>query len=132
MGCAPDRVDLRGYIPILISKIESCDHLIAELSNELPRSTVYFLKTQINMDLVSKQGRRWTINEKLFAMSIFLPKQKSLSAVKNIFCLPSKRSLHRTLQNCNLCEQFYDTLKIKMQQFSEKVKTVCSFLMKWH
>jgi len=104
----------------------SCDRLIAELCNHLPPSTVSFLKTQINMGLVSKHGRRWTVDEKMFAMSVFYQSRKSYKLLQNIFCMPSKRTLQRTLQNCSLypgfSKQLFDTLKIKMQQASEKAK----------
>jgi len=104
----------------------SCDHLIAELSNHLPPSTVSFLKTQINMGLVSKQGRRWTDNEKMFAMSIFYQSRKVYKLLQNIFCLPSKRTLQRTLQKCSLypgfSKKFFDTLRIKLQHASDKAK----------
>src|SRR6218665_1958919 len=56
----------------------SCDRLIEELANHLPPSTVSFLKTQIKMGLVSKQGRRWTVDEKMFAMSIFFIKAENV------------------------------------------------------
>src|SRR6218665_1088860 len=104
----------------------SCDRLIGELSNHLPPSTVAFLKTQVNMGLVSKQGRRWTVDEKMFALSVFYQSRKSYKLLQNIFCMPSKRTLQRTLQNCSLysgfSKQLFDALKTKMQHASEKAK----------
>jgi len=104
----------------------SCDRLIEELSNHLPPSTVSFLKTQIKMGLVSKQGRRWTVDEKMFAMSIFYQSRKCYKLLRKIFCLPSERTLQRTLQNCSLypgfSKQFFHALKTKMQKASEKAK----------
>lgn len=104
----------------------SCDRLVAELSKHLPPSTVSFVKTQIAMGLVSKHGRRWTVDEKMFAMSVFYQSRKSYKLLENIFCLPSKRTLQRTLQNCSLypgfSKQFFDSLRIKMHKASEKAK----------
>ena len=76
--------------------------ILSELSGFLPPQTMEFVKTQVKMSDRSKQGRRWTSKDKMFALSIYYQSQKAYKLLRKIFYLPSKSTLQKTLQKTSI------------------------------
>ena len=101
-------------------------HALSELERLLPSATYNFVRSQVRMSLVQKQGRRWSPKDKLFAMSVFYQSRKAYKLLQKIFILPSQRTLQRSLQKCNIYPGFSssitDTLAVKVKHMSEQEK----------
>ena len=68
-------------------------HIMSQLSSYLPDNTISFIETQIRMSKRSKHGKRWSISDKMLALSIFT------TAEKHIACSPNY-SVCRQSQPC--------------------------------
>ena len=96
-----------------------------EIDRLLPAKTAKFVKSQIKLNLKkSKHAYRWGLDDKLFALSIFYHSRRSYYILRQLFALPSKRTLLRTLQRTNIVpgfnSQIFDALKVRVDTFDEK------------
>ena len=105
----------------------NCKIVLRELDNLLPPKTAKFVKAQINLNKKnSKHAYRWSMDDKLFCLSVFYYSRKAYYLLRQLFALPSKRTLLRTLQRINLYpgfnDQVFDALKAKVATFDVKEK----------
>ena len=69
-----------------------------ELDGLLPEETAKFVKSQIIANQrKSKSGNRWTLSDKMFALSIFYHSRKAYRILQKLFVLPSKTTLKELL-----------------------------------
>ena len=85
-------------------KHNSTKHDILVVSNLLdkllPGKTAAFVKSQIRIQSQnSVQGYRWTLQDKMFALSVFYHSRKAYSLLRKMFCMPSKATLLKMLIN---------------------------------
>jgi len=96
-------------------------HVMCELGNYLPEQTVSFIRSQVNTAVACKQGRRWNLHDKMFAMSFFYQSQKAYSLPQKIFFLPSPHTLQRGLQNSSArpATSIFEALQCKVQNMTD-------------
>lgn len=72
---------------------------IARNLNLLPKETRTFLEMQLNQADKKKLGRRFTLEEKLLAISIKKQNPTAYKLLEEMFTLPNKRTLGRVAEN---------------------------------
>ena len=95
------------------------------LDKLLPSKTAKFVKSQITAHKrKSSFGNRWTLNDKMFALSIFYHSRKAYRLLRNLFILPSKSTLTTLLGKSKIYPGFHDNiflaLKKRIDQFSDQ------------
>ena len=105
------------------AKQAKVERIVSELQQYLPKSTVDFIRGQIVRSQRMKTGARWTISDKMLALSIFYHSRKAYKIIGKLFAMPSKRTLQRALQKSNIAPGFTDSLfsalKMKVNAMSE-------------
>ena len=101
------------------NKVKDMNLLHSLIEKYLPTQTASFVKSQLKMhDTVSKQGYRWTLQDKLFGLSVFYHSRKAYSLLRKLFILPSKATLLKMLQQTNIYpgfnSQVFDALQHKV------------------
>jgi hypothetical protein len=86
----------------------------------LPTQTANFVKAQIKLKTkVSKKGYRWSMQDKMFLLSVFYHSRKVYRLLCKLFVLPSKTTLLKMLQQMNLYPGFngqvFDALQRKVK-----------------
>ena len=98
--------------------------IVTQLEQYLPKTTVDFIRGQVIRSERMKPGVRWSLQDKMLALSIFYHSRKAYKIIGKIFAMPSKRTLQRALQKCDVVpgfsEQLFDALKVKVQSMSEQ------------
>lgn len=69
-----------------------------ESLNKLNRITSTFLESQIRTQSKKPRGRRFTFDDKVFALSLFKQSGKAYRLLQKVFALPSRSSLMNLLQ----------------------------------
>lgn len=67
------------------------------LSNKMNKSTLNFIESQIINQQKSPNGRRYKLDDKIFALSIYKTSPKAYSFLSNIFALPVESTLNSLL-----------------------------------
>ena len=102
--------------------------LVTELRDYLPSNTVNFVERQILLHESKKSHRRYTVVDKMMALSIFYQSRKAYGILSKHFALPSKSTLHRSMQKTNILPGFVDAifeaLKLKICTLDNKDKNV--------
>ena len=81
-----------------------------ELDGLLPEETAKFVKSRIIANQrKSKAGNRWTLSDKMFALSIFYHSRKAYRILHKLFVLPSKTTLN-TLRPTQYGRHFADDI----------------------
>ena len=101
------------------NKVKDMNLLHSLIEKYLPTQTASFVKSQLKMhDTVSKQGYRWTLQDKLFGLSVFYHSRRAYSPLRKLFILPSKATLLKMLQQTNIYSGFnsqvFDALQHKV------------------
>ena len=52
---------------------------------------------------IMKPGVRWSLQDKMLALSIFYHSRKAYTIIGNSCAMPSKRTIQRALQKCDVC-----------------------------
>lgn len=91
--------------------------------------TYRFIKTQLEQQHKSSRGRRYSIEDKIFALSLLKQSPSGYKLLKKIFALPSRKTLVNILNKlpfvCGLNEQVLSSLKTAVQQMDEKNRCCC-------
>ena len=90
----------------------------------LPKQTADFIKSQIKINATkSKKGYRWSLRDKMFALSIFYHSRKVYALLRKLFIMPSKTTLLKMLQKTNIYPGFstnvFDALQRKVSTMTE-------------
>lgn len=72
---------------------DSCNNLTEKLN----KTTLDFIKTQVHIQKNSPKGRRYTLDDKILALSIYKTSPKGYRFLSSIFALPSKATLNTML-----------------------------------
>ena len=99
--------------------------LYKQLDQLLPSQTSNFVKSQIKVNMLqSKQGMRWSLQDKSFALSVFYHSRKAYRILGKLFTLPTKSTLKKLLASSNVYVGFhsglFQSLKQKIETFAEK------------
>lgn len=69
---------------------DSCNNL----SEKLNKTTLNFIKTQVHIQNNCPKGRRYTLDDKILALSLYKTSPKGYRFLSSIFALPSKATLN--------------------------------------
>lgn len=72
---------------------DSCNNL----ANKLNKTTLDFIKTQVNIQNNSPKGRTYTIDDKILSLSLYKTSPKGYRFLSSIFALPSRSTLNSML-----------------------------------
>lgn len=88
-----------------------------------------FCQMQVSQSRKKKQGRRFTIDEKILALSIYKPSPKAYRLLSRLCVLPSRKTLQTLLHKVNLkpgINNFiFDNLRNRLRTMPEKHKLCC-------
>ena len=95
-----------------------------KLDNLLPEHTASFIRSQIKVNQLKKrEGMRWSLKDKMFALSVFYHSRKAYRILGKLFTLPSKSTLTKLLKSTNIDtgfhESVFEALRNKVQSMSE-------------
>ena len=93
-----------------------------KLDKLLPSDAARFVKSQIRVhQLKNKKGMRWTLSDKMFALSVYYHSRKAYRLLGKLFTLPCKTTLTKLLGNSKIYPGFNDNL---FQAIKKKVQTL--------
>lgn len=85
-----------------------------------------FCQMQVSQSGKKKKGRRFTLDEKILALSLYKPSPKAYRLLSNICILPSRRTLQNLLQKINLKtginDIIFENLKNRVTKMPENYK----------
>lgn len=90
--------------------------------NRINKTTYRFLQSQIRLQKKSARGRRFDIDDKIFALSILKQSPKGYRFLQKMFALPSSSTLMKLLRkiplNCGINQAIFDSLKKSVEKMS--------------
>ena len=136
---SPTKLRLRKKIKVLRTKVNrltkrktkdsasnhDIHNVCCKLEKLLPVNTAKFIRSQIKVNqLKNRKGMRWTLDDKMFALSVFYHSRKAYRLLGKIFTLPCKSTLTKLLGQSKIYPGFNDNIfqaiKTKVQTMSQK------------
>lgn len=103
--------------------------MMIEKMNE---TSMNFFKTQLKVQSVSPRGRRFSIEDKEFALSLYKSSAKTYRLLSKTFALPSRKTIMNLLHQLpippGLNHQIFDHLKIIVSSFKNILDKNCVLL----
>lgn len=107
----------------LAEKYAKEDNSFHRLSNKVNKITYNFILSQLKTQNKKSNGRRYTQEDKILALSIFKQSSKAYNYLSTIFSLPSPKTLNLFLHNIpfypGLNKHIIENLKNPSQKLSE-------------
>lgn len=95
----------------------------------MPHTTKLFCQMQASQSGKKKKGRRFTLDEKILALSLYKPSPKAYRILSRICVLPSRRTLqdllHKVNLKCGINEIVFDNLKTRVSKMPDSYKYCC-------
>ncbi|XP_063538135.1 uncharacterized protein LOC134747440 [Cydia strobilella] len=117
----------RAKMASKLSKEASFQQLVSEMNSVAKK----FLWMQIKLCTKKKQGRRFSLEEKVIALSIMKQSPKCYRFLQRIFILPSKTTLNNLLTNVNIeagiNPQVFNVIKREVSKWP-KAKRMCTII----
>lgn len=90
----------------------------------------YFTKCKLlKLARKKKKGRRFSLDEKILALSIYKPSPKAYRLLSRICVLPSRRTLqdllHKVNLKCGINDIIFDNLKTRVSKMPDNYKYCC-------
>lgn len=102
------------------------------LIEKMNETSVNFFKTQLTAQSVSPRGRRFSLDDKIFALSIYKCSAKSYRLLSKTFALPSRKTLMNLLSQLPLepgiNHQIFNHLKDTVSNFKNDLDKNCVLL----
>lgn len=99
------------------------------ISSKLSPAAQALIKMQFNLAGKKAKGRRFTLDEKILALSLYKPSPKAYRILSNICILPKRKTLQGVLQkvilNPGINKHMFDDLKRKVKKIPNKHR-VCT------
>lgn len=94
-------------------------------------TTANFFNSQMKMQQKKKKGRRFTVDDKIFALSILKQSPKCYKLLQRTFALPSRKTLLTLLNkvpfNCGINQQIFKSLEKDVKKM-EPIDRVCCLM----
>jgi len=81
----------------------------SHLSNKMNKSTLNFIESQIINQQRSPNGRRYKLDDKIFALSIYKTSPKAYSFLSNMFALPVESTLNSIKCHLIVCGTIFSS-----------------------
>ena len=105
--------------------------LVAFLSNSMSLKTANFMASQVGRSKRVPKGHRWSVSEKLLALSIYKRSPKCYTLLRTLFVLPCKSTLINLLNRVPLStgvnSQIFEALAKSVSKFADKDR-ICSLM----
>jgi hypothetical protein len=112
-------------------KVATCTNL-TKLMTEVNETTYMFIMQQVRTQHQKPHARRFTMNEKILALSFLKTSGKAYRFLSKIFCLPSIRTLTNLLNEipygAGINRQVFNSLKVAVQQLKNRNDRLCSVI----
>lgn len=99
---------------------------------KLNNITCNFIESQIRTQSKKARGRRFSLDDKIFALSLFKQSGKTYRLLKKIFALPSRSSLMNLLQKIpfqtGINKRIFQHLKTTVQKIKNPLDKYCTIL----
>lgn len=106
-------------------------HAFKIVSKHMSATAKIFCQMQASQTAKKKQGRRFTLDEKILALSLYKPSPKAYRLLSNLCVLPSRRTLQNLLHEINLTtginDIIFDNLKQRVAKLPDRYK-YCTLL----
>lgn len=116
-------------------KLMKANNFIKEhglLIEKMNKTSINFFKTQISAQSVSPRGRRFSIDDKIFALSLYKCSAKSYRLLSKTFALPSRKTLmgllHQLPLETGINDQIFIHLKDTVSGFKNELDKNCVLL----
>lgn len=100
--------------------------------NKLNNITCNFILSQIRTQSKKPQGRRFSIDDKVFALSLFKQSGKAYRLLQKVFALPSKRTILNLLQRIpfqtGINHQIFEHLKKTVNKLKNTQDKYCNII----
>lgn len=107
----------------------SVDKLIKALDHHLDGPSLEFVSAQLRLSKTSNHGRRWTVQDKSFALSILHTSPQAYRIFSKAFIIPSVKTLRRSVKKLKIYPGFnrnlLNTFKVKVNSMSPESKLCC-------
>lgn len=114
-----------------ILKAERFMQIYGKSMSRLNQSTQNFVQSQIRMQIQKPRGRRFTIEDKVFALSLYKQSGKAYRALAKTFALPSRKSLLDILKKipfeAGINDHIFEHLKLAVKKL-KKLDRYCSIV----
>jgi hypothetical protein len=111
------QISLKQQVTYLQSKKSILTHL-----KNVNETTGNFILSQLQNQKFTPRGRRYTIEDKILALSIFKQSGKGYRYLSKFFCLPSRKSLTTMLNKipfyCGVNQSIFEHLKKRVDKMS--------------
>lgn len=116
-----------------LKQVEKLYHSgFTETIEDMPDVMKNFFLSNITNFKKDKYNRRYSVNDKAFALALEKRSPKLYKFLVNIFCLPSVETLRKFVQNipiqCGISESLFETLKERAQNFKDDREKYCVLL----
>lgn len=95
-------------------------------------STYHFIMCQIRNQILTPRARRYTLDEKILALSLYKGSGKGYKLLHKIFALPSPKTLNNLLQRIlvkpGINEQLFQSLKAHVNEMKDEREKVCALI----
>lgn len=92
-------------------------------------TTKFFIKSQLKPQSISLRGRRFILNDKIFALSLYKSSAEAYRLMSNDFALPFRKTLMNLLQNIllepGINDQIIKHLKLTVSKFKNPLDKTC-------
>lgn len=94
--------------------------------------TQNFIESQIRMQSQKPRGRRFTVDDKVFALSLFKQSGKAYRTLSKVFALPSRKSIMDLLKKIpfetGINNRIFEHLKTAVRKLKNKLDRYCSVI----
>lgn len=98
----------------------------------LNQFTRQFIESQIRMKPQKPRRRRFTVDDKVFALSLFKQSGKAYKTLSKVFALPSRKSIMDLLNkipfDTGINKRIFDHLKTAVKKLKNKLDRYCSII----
>lgn len=100
--------------------------------NGLNQFTQNFIESQMRMQPQKPRGRRFTIDDKVFALSLFKQSGKAYSTLSKVFALPSRKSITDLLKKVpfetGINKKIFEHLKGSVKKLKNELDRFCTVI----
>lgn len=115
-----------------ILKAEKYMNNNAKSLNRLNAFTLKFMKSQMRMQPQKPRGRRFTIDDKVFALSLYKQSGKAYKLLSKVFALPSRKCILDMLKkipfHTGINKRIFENLKNAVKKIRNKLDRYCTII----
>lgn len=99
------------------------------LKGKVNKTTYHFLLSQISQQCKKSRGRRYTLNDKIFALSLLKQSPRCYKLLKKVFSLPSRKTLMKLLKKHLFQSGINNNIIEKLKEDVSQMRPIDKFCM---